>query len=253
MGTFVNSIEQLKAAQIAGSMRISEERIERDLFRLRCLLGPMDLRNKNVLEIGCGRGIYCYLMALGGAGKSIGIEPEADGCTNGIFHEAIALGDRLELPQVQIRRMFLDDFNLGKNGPFDIILANNVVNHLDEKAVILLHKNEEARNVYVKIFKNIYSALSDNAVFIIADCSRHNIFSGTSRLGLFKGFCFRTIEWQKHQSPAIWRLLLKRAGFIRFELEYWVPYVLRDMPWLANNIIFSYLTHSHFTLRAWKA
>jgi SAM-dependent methyltransferase len=252
MGTFLNSLAQLNAKLTAKKLNLGEERVARDLFRLGRLIGPVDLRDKRVLEIGCGRGIFCYLMALGGARKSIGIEPEADGSSDGVFQEAIALGDCLELPQVQILRMYLDGFNLEENGPFDLILANNVVNHLDEKAVVHLHRNKEARNVYVNIFKKIHKSLSEKAVFIIADCSRHNIFSGTSRLGLFKGLCFRSIEWQKHQSPAVWRLLLKRAGFQRFELEYWIPYVFRDIPWLADNIVFSYLTHSHFTLRAWK-
>src|SRR5947209_20599636 len=43
------------------------------------LFRDTDFRNKTMLEIGCGKGIFCLWAAIHGA-EAVGLEPLAEGC-----------------------------------------------------------------------------------------------------------------------------------------------------------------------------
>lgn len=245
-----NSFSQIDTKELSRKLGIGQERLSRDIFHLRHLIGSFDVRGKRVLEIGCGSGTYCLLMALSGAKEVVGLEPEADGSTKGVFEVFTDKISTMRLTNIKVHKVTLDDYVRNADEPFDLVLTNDVVNHLDEDAVQRLHRDESARQIYQGILKTIYHSMHQQGVFVVADCGRHNILSGISRLGLYKGFLTKTIEWNKHQGPRIWKRLLKEAGFDRFELEYWVPYQLRKVPFLAKNRVFSYLTTSRFIIRA---
>lgn len=248
-----DSFSHIDTKELSRKLGMSRERLSRDIFRLGRLIGSFDVRGKRVLEIGCGSGTYCLLMAFAGAEEVVGLEPEVDGSTSGSFEAFAGKVTRTGLTNIKMYKVTLEDYDLDANGPFDLVLTYNVVNHLNKGAVQRLHFDESAKEMYQGIFKRIHQSIHPGGVFVLADCSRHNIFSGTSRLGLYKGPLTRSIEWDKHQRPMVWKKLLRETGFEHFELEYWIPYVLRKVPFLANNRVFSYLTISHFTLRARKS
>jgi len=247
--TLSPALQDVNTEEVARMCNIPGPRLARDVFHLRCMLGGIDLAGRRVLEIGCGSGVYILLAALGGAAEAVGLEPEAAGSGSGVFQEAESRAKALELSNIRLLPLRMDEYLSGSPGKFDIVLAHNVVNHIDEEAVQVLHKDPQARKRYCGVFENIWENLAAGGCLIIADCGRHNLFSGTSRLGVFRGVFNRSIEWNKHQGPRLWAKLLRSAGFSRTEKDYFVPWSMRKVSMLANNPLFAYLTLSHFTIR----
>lgn len=247
----INCDLQIDAERLSEVLELDEPTLARWLYRLRRLLGPVDLRGKRVLEIGCGRGTYCLLMACHGAAEVVGLEPEAHGGTNGTFQIFEQRIDRLGATAIRPCNMSLNEYDLSASGSFDIILAHNVVNHLDEQAVQRLHRDEGARRAYQRIFTSLRQGLAASGVLVLSDCGRRNICGDLLPRSMWKWFSNENIEWDKHQSAFLWRRLLEQAGFQPVHIEYYVPYGLRRLPLLANNRLFSYFTTSSFTIRAY--
>lgn len=216
-------------------------------FYLKNLFGKVNLKGKNVLDIGAGAGVYSCYMAISGAREVIGLEPEIEGSRNDYISKFTILKNKLDLTNVSLREMTFQSFDGERK--FDTILLHYSVNHLDEDACIDLNKSEKARNVYRGLFGKLYSIANNNSDIIIADCSNKNFFNS---LGIKNPFA-PTIEWHKHQSPENWIALLKKSGFNNFRVKWTAPSQLGKLgDLLLGNKFCSYFTHSHFIIYAKK-
>jgi SAM-dependent methyltransferase len=172
------------------------------------VFGDVDLRGKRVLDIGGGSGLYSFYAAEKGAEKVVCLEPEISGSTSRIterFHRfQQAIGDR----KVVLVKESFQSFEAGKE-KFDVILLNNSINHLDEKACIALREDPGARDVYRAIFAKLHALSNEGATLVVRDCSSSNFFAAVGMRNPFAP----TIEWPKHQPPEVWAELLKEAGF----------------------------------------
>jgi len=224
------------AAQIAGYATV-----KRYLSRTGFIFEGLALQGKRILEVGCGSGAFCIWAAMQGAGHVLGIEPEADGYIQGTLDNFRASLQKLGLNNVEGKNCFFQDLQV-PDKKFDIILMNNVINHLDENAVEILHKDKHAAGKYVAIAKELKKYLNPGSLIIVADCARSNFWNA---IGL-KSPVSPTIEWHKHQNPRQWIEVFFQAGYGLYDFR-WSP--LYPIGKLASNFFVQYMTMSHFVLR----
>jgi SAM-dependent methyltransferase len=211
-------------------------------FRGEFLFRGVPIGGSRVLEIGCGTGAWAIWAALAGAAKVTGIEPEAEGSSANSLDRFRSNLEKLGLQErVEARRCTLQELPLSPE-PFDLAIMYNVINHLDEDAVVWLHNRRAAKKRYIALLQKLRLHLNPEGWVVVADCGRDNLWP---RLGLRSPF-MPTIEWQKHQNPEIWTDVFERAGFRMFDLR-WSP--LQPLPKLTGNRVIEYLTCSHFVMR----
>jgi SAM-dependent methyltransferase len=162
-----------------------------------------------MLDIGGGIGLCSFYAAARGAEQVVCLEPEADGS-----NEKVVLGFKKlqgQLPfakSTELRPITFQAFDPGETR-FDIILLHNSINHLNEAACAKLPRDPAAVDIYQQLFAKLARISAPGASLIIEDCSRYNLFP---LLKLTNPF-FPAIEWEKHQSPAVWARLLAACGF----------------------------------------
>jgi cyclopropane fatty-acyl-phospholipid synthase-like methyltransferase len=214
----------------------------RYLVRGQFLFDGITLNDAHVLEVGCGKGAWALWAALHGARKVTGIEPEDNGSTKNVLAkfrqtiEAIGLTS-----QVEARAEFLHQL-AAPEVPYDVVIMYNVINHLDEDAVVNLHQAPNAVARYVDLLKDLRLRMRAGGWVIVGDCGRDNFWL---RLGRGSPFV-PTIEWHKHQNPDLWVKVFEQSGFQKYDLR-WSP--LQPIPKLTANAWVQYLTCSHFVLR----
>jgi 2-polyprenyl-3-methyl-5-hydroxy-6-metoxy-1,4-benzoquinol methylase len=216
-------------------------------FYLKNLFENVDFTEKEVLDVGGGRGLLSFYAAVEGARRAICLEPEVDGSRNGMINAYNEI--RSEFPEslpVNLIPLTLQDY-LKQTGPesFDVIIMHNSINHLDEEACIHLLDNEDCYNRYVAVFKNVHRIMKKNGTLIITDAARNNFFNDIGIKNIFTP----TIEWHKHQQPKTWVNLLKEAGFKNASIHWLTPNRLGNTgKLLMDNYFISYLTRSYFKM-----
>jgi SAM-dependent methyltransferase len=209
----------------------------------------IDFQEKRMLDIGGGSGIFSYYAAIMGAQECVILEPAANGSQTDILEKYSALQNNLKLnDQVKIENKTFQAFN-SPNNYFDIILLHNSINHLDEAACSTLHVEEDAQKKYKEIIIKIKNITNFKGTVIITDCSRYNFFS----LLKVKNPFAPMIEWNKHQSPEIWKYLLSEVGFSHTKIRWLSFRQLRQIGkiFFANKIT-SYFLNSHFIITTYK-
>lgn len=213
-------------------------------YRKRCefLFDGIDLRGKRVLDVGCGSGALAIWAALEEASWVLGIEPEADGSTGGSLDQFRRAVVDLDLGStVESKACVLQDLAASEDG-FDVVALYQVINHLDEEAVVELHRSVEAMSKYVTALRHLRELTRRDGVVIVSDCDRRNMWND---IGLHNPL-MPTIEWEKHQPPTVWVEVFKRAGFVLKDLRWSHIYPFGRM---SDNKLLHYMTFSHFTLR----
>jgi SAM-dependent methyltransferase len=213
-------------------------------FNYQCTtLFNLDIKNKSILEIGCGDGRFSLWASINGAKKIVCLEPEMHGSTQNstkFIKNSIKI---LKLKNVKFIENTIQKYD-NRNEKFDIIVLKNSINHLNEKKCIILQKNNEAKTIYIKLLKKIATMMKINGKIIITDCSRYNFFNTIGIKNIFSP----SIEWHKHQTPNIWIELLLKAGFNNAKISWTVPYPIRHLKFILDNRFASYFIVSHFKL-----
>jgi SAM-dependent methyltransferase len=220
-------------------------------FYLNNLFENVELAQKNVLDVGGGKGLLTFYAALNGAKKAVCLEPEQAGSTNGItkgFHDL-----RREFPEslpVELFQLTLQEYvQQAHAGIYDVVIMHNSINHLDEEACIHLLKSEASYKRYVNIFKDVYRIMKENGILIVTDVSCNNFFKTVGVKNIF----VPTIEWHKHQQPGTWISILEEAGFKNPEVKWPTPNRLRRPGrFFMDNYFISYLTRSFFRMKMEK-
>lgn len=181
------------------------------------VFGAIDLRNKRVLEIGCGRGEFCLWAGIHGASRVVGLEPMSDGFydTANYLEQFRRLVVRLNLTGVEMQGRKLQEHE-SPSGSYDVVLSVASINHVDERACIHLHDDPQSHAAFVSIFSNLRRIMAPGGKLIIIDAMRRNLFGD---LGLRSPFS-PDVEWFKHQQPSVWAEVLTEAGFTDPHIRY---------------------------------
>ena len=177
-------------------------------FRMEFLFRGITFKNKRVLDIGGGCGVFSFYAACRGADKVLCLEPEVEGSSSGVQDTFRKLQRLLSAPNVLLETSTFQSFE-SDGKAFDIILLLNSINHLNETACINLLNDENARAIYQSIFAKLSSLSKKGTKLIICDCSRYNLFALLKMRNPFSP----TIEWHKHQTPEVWAHMLGCVGF----------------------------------------
>ena len=219
-------------------------------FRCRQLFSCVgDLDGKTLLEIGGGEGLFSIWALTRGASKVVILEPEADGCTEGVKEKFFKHKRALGIPDEKIifNSVTFQEYK-AKEDFFDIVLSYKSINHLNETACANMTKSEDSWLIYKSYFERVYKLLRPGGYFIISDAGRVNFWNV---LGLKSPFS-PTIEWEKHQEPKVWKRMATSTGFDFCALTYHKFFPLRGMGILCSNSLVAKATTSQFVLTVSK-
>lgn len=216
---------------------------------LQYLFAGVDLRDKDVLDVGGGAGLLTLYAAMSGARSAVCLEPEGAGASSGLRERFEGFRSALD-PRLPVE--FVSDTiqrYLQAAHRFDVIVCANALNHLDEEACIRLQLDPSAAERYRALFGLLNQAINPSGWFVATDCGRSNFFAA---LGMRSPF-MPDIEWHKHQDPDVWAGLLGRAGFCATTIQWSAPNTLgRWGRALLGNRMVAYFLLSHFRLSARK-
>jgi SAM-dependent methyltransferase len=231
------------------AVRLGAYSNKRNLRRhLNYLFDGIDLRGKEVLDVGGGSGLLTIYAAVQGA-TSVCIEPESDGSTGGITKKFTLLKNSVD-PQMRANLVVssIQDY-LSVARSFDVVVIANAINHLNEDACVRLLVDPSARDEYKSLFLSLFRSMRPGGWLVATDCTRSNFFDD---LGL-KSPLMPDIEWQKHQSPKIWGELLQEVGFAPATVRWSSPNTLGEAGRVVlGNRLAAYFLLSHFKLVARK-
>ena len=211
------------------------------------LFDGVQLDGASMLDIGAGSGKYSAWAAINGADVTA-LEPESAGSRAGSLSKMEELIKELDIHNCHILSETFQSLDPGDK-KFDIILSYASINHLDERAVQILHTNEKtALEVYEKIFEKLRTISKIGSKLIIVDCSRRNFYPSIHVKNPFAP----TIEWYKHQSPVLWRDLAYEYGFSNAHVDWISRFGFNLIPpklrWVLSNSITGYFGESLFKL-----
>lgn len=209
------------------------------------LFDGVPLLGKRFIDVGGGNGIYSFFAHASGAAEAICLEPEGDGSTSGVSGQFREIKEALgNSPTIRLESNTLGGFER-ENGSLDVILLNNSINHLDEDACIVLHKDPAARKRYLQELSRLSDWCAPGGKLVVTDCSRYNFFA---LLGV-ENPVIPGIEWEKHQSPQFWAGLLAEIGFRNPRIRWSSFNRLRGVgrAFLGNPVA-AYFLASHFCL-----
>jgi hypothetical protein len=205
----------------------------------------IEVKDKNVIDIGAGKGAISIWAALMGANYVLGLEPDSAGGKHGRLNQFSSLVKDLNLEEtINTSDSLLQDLKL-KDVPvdgFDIAVLVAVINHLSEESVKVLDKDTYAYNEYLEIILHLKSFLNPNAFVIVTGCGRRNFWR---TIGVKNPFA-RTINWGLHQEPELWIDLFKKTGFDLVDLRGNPRYPFYR---LTKNRTVQYFLSSNFVLR----
>ncbi|HEX6428366.1 MAG TPA: methyltransferase domain-containing protein [Niastella sp.] len=220
-------------------------------FYLNAIFQNVELQQKEVLDVGGGKGLMSFYAAVKGAKNAVCLEPEKNGSRSGATNKYHEL--RKEFPEslpVELLPLTLQEYvQQVVPGKYDVVIMHNSINHLDEEACIHLLKSEASYKRYVTIFKNVFRLMKKKGVLIATDCSCKNFFNDIGVKNIFAP----TIEWHKHQKPGTWIRLLKEAGFKNPTVKWLSPNRLGTIGrFIMGNYVMNYLTRSYFKVTVQK-
>lgn len=214
---------------------------------LNYMFSEVPLSGSRVLDVGAGNGLLSAAAASAGA-TVVALEPASDGSS---VRAQRIFGDLIEAcavsGNVSIRNQTLQDFLTSSvECSFDVVMMANTINHLDEISVINALGDSGARGSFLEIFTKLASILTPQAVMVITDCGRRNVFNEFG----FRSPLAPDIEWNKHQEPEFWSRLLDECGFRETSISWSTPNSLGSFGryFLANRF-FAFLLLSHFRLQ----
>lgn len=214
-------------------------------FHLNYIFKDIELVNKNVLDVGGGKGLLTFYAAIVGATKAVCLEPECDGSNAGMIHEFNRIKSSLsnKLPIEHLPQTLQEYIDNTADDMFDVVVLHNSINHLNENACINFLTSPESYDIYKKIFQKVFNKMKAGGKLIIADCSCTNFYN---TIGI-KSPITPTIEWHKHQKPATWISMLQEVGFKNPSITWTTPNTFKKLGKLMmGNAFVSYFTKSHF-------
>ena len=212
-------------------------------FKMSNIFSGINFNDRRVLDVGAGIGLASFYAAASGSKEVVSLEPQYDGGHNSMNTNFVKLQDSLGYSNILLINNSFHNFQ--SKHKFDIIISINSINHLDEIACSKLHRDNQARKIYLNHFLKFYDFLTNNGILIISDCSRYNFYN----MFKFRNPFTKSIDWNIHQSPSIWTHIAQEANF-KAKRVAWSSYNRLGYigKLLLANFLCSFFFNSHFTL-----
>ncbi|MFH1615842.1 MAG: class I SAM-dependent methyltransferase [Planctomycetota bacterium] len=243
--------EKYTIREMRSKFSLSARRMVWQLYRFEKIVEPAGITGRRVLEIGAGTGIFSCLLSLSGAKSVTSLEPELAGHSNGAFKQFYSNIAEFDLRNISLLKETFQDFGASDNS-FDLILSVASINHLEESACKVLHRDAEAQKIYRDLFLKFYNLLDKGGKIVISDCGRRNLFSWPEKYLHMKNPVAPDIEWAKHQQPSLWAKMLKETGFEKVDWRWLFPYKFYGLEKFLNSAVMAYVTTSFFVLSGEK-
>lgn len=226
---------------------------ERFLWGMDRFFRGIPLEGKDVLEIGSGRGLTSFYMALAGARTVVSMEPGLAGAKSRVRDILEGRVAALGLPQVEL---LADDFNRWEPADrrFDVIVSQASINHLCESPHHAL-SDRATYDRYLTAVRKMHDLLVPGGVACVSDACRYGFFMFAKHLGIRRPWNSRrlTVNWRIHQNPGTWSRIFSDAGFSRIEVAYPLPFRLRHLGALVANPVSNFFLAAGFRLTAWRS
>ena len=208
------------------------------------------LKNKTLLDIGCGNGKFLTLCSLLGELKHcIGIDPaEGSGSTENILDSFRKNIKVLNIKNIEIIKGDILNYDFGEL-KFDIITAIDSIHHIinTEKNIL---KDQDIFSKFIELFNKIYDILNDRGVFILYECSKFTLRNYFKPLYRFSQ-C--TTNFKSKHSAKKYCKILKLTGFSFIHLKYYLrSYYLNKFKFMFSNPLTIFPFDSHYFLFAIK-
>jgi 2-polyprenyl-3-methyl-5-hydroxy-6-metoxy-1,4-benzoquinol methylase len=215
--------------------------------------GTLDFAGKQVLDIGAGKGLYACCVASLNAERVVALEPELAGSRNTTIDTFQQKIEKLCLHNLEFHPITMQSYE-APPASFDIVYMLAVINHLDETQVETLDRKEESRVVFRQLLQPVYNWLKPGGTLVVTDISNTHAYIPLMKLGLLKQHPFhKTIEWEKHQPPQVWKSLLESAGFSAVQYHWATNWRYPQIPrFLCDNVVAAQLYSPLFVLHAHK-
>ena len=124
---------------------------------LHFFFGNLDLKGKQILDIGGGSGLLTFFAAAGGA-NVICLEPEGDGSSRGM-HDRFRNVEQILRPlkgSAELIPMTFQQYNNNQES-FDLLVLGNSINHIDEEDCVKAHFDQmllDCFEAYILITNN---------------------------------------------------------------------------------------------------
>ena len=199
------------------------------------------LEGKELLDFGCGTGLFSLYAILIGEAKSVLSIDEFEGRGSSekncdrlqLILRRFKLTNKIHL--VKANGMTYDF----KDRQFDIIYFSYVLHHLFPKS------DRDDRNVITSFLKKMKRLLKPRGSIIIREVMRRNFTEHfPPRIKIFP------VRWETKRNDTEWKDLLYKAGFTHVVSRFYVPYYLHYFPFnlLLSNKLASYFLTSRYVL-----
>jgi len=234
-------MELVEFKQVHEDLKLSHHPFKRSFNYLKWAFKGIDFKNKTVLDIGGGNGIYSYYSRFMGAKKAINLEPFEAGSKN-VKINTKEISDKL---RIHLINQTIQEFDTSEK--FDVIILHDSINHLDEPIFSKIHNSKKDFDKYSTLIEKISMLLNNGGTVVVSDCTRYNFWG---MLGLKSPFA-PSIEWNLHQSPYLIKKLFEMQGFEKFIIR-WSPFKRFGLIGrvLTNFGFFpSFFMQSHFNIK----
>ena len=211
------------------------------------------LRDKTVLDIGCGLGNFLIICNIFGKAKECyGLDSAMGrGSKKDILEIFKKNIDELNLNNMHIIKADILDHDFGVL-KFDVINATYSLHH-----IILTQKNllkeKDVRNETINFFKKILGLLKDNGVFVIRELAGNNLKIYSNIIRKIYKLGPDNVDYSTKHSAKEYSRLLKKAGFKKVLIKYTAPIVRSiDLSFILGNRIGSFLTNYPYHIFAYK-
>ncbi|MBZ0286863.1 MAG: class I SAM-dependent methyltransferase, partial [Anaerolineae bacterium] len=204
--------------------------------------------------IGCGRADMSLYMALTGAKRVTGIDPESAGSTAGRQTIVKKRMETLQLANFSFQPTMFDVSHYEPES-FDVIFGINVIEHIHETRK-LLTDDPAALESYQHFFSSASRLLRSGGALVLSNASRYSLWAIVSLRTQYRVKTpirsMRRIVWELHQPPDVWLHVARQNGFREAFAHWRVPYRLRAAPWLMDNRFVQFFTFADYTVTAIK-
>ena len=164
---------------------------------------PDGLSGKDLVDVGCNSGGYCFLAAELGARKVVGFDIRDHWIEQAIFIKNIKF-DRYD--NIEFRSADAKSF-IDSQGSVDIVIFKGVLYHLPDPIHVLMKLAEHAREA-ILVDTASSDSIAESHWAPIQEIRTH-VMSGVDGLAWLPG------------GPAAIRPVLEYVGFRKFDVVYW--------------------------------